>query len=184
MLIVEGCDGVGKTTICKALLKQLPTHIYAHFTRLPIGFNPYWGYVERMSMNIVQDRFHMSEPAYARARGEVAIINSWMYNLIDARLRLLGGFTILVTADDDLIRERWHKDQMFSLEKTLSANAVYNAMAKGEYLPYKVDIDYHVHCTKEHPYVTEATINEFTSLYRQRRTCVRAIEEHRPKDLL
>lgn len=168
MLIVEGTDGVGKTTLCKKLLTKLHTHIYAHFTRLPPGFDYFWGYVERMSRHVVQDRFHMSEVAYAVARGEPPHIDPDQYALVDARLRLIGGFTVVVTAEPSLVKERWRADQMYNLGATLEAGRMFiDIVSRPNY--YRADVDYHFHCEEgENEYVPNTIVDDIVERYRER----------------
>lgn len=182
MLIVEGPDCVGKTTLCRELLKRLPGYIYAHFSRLPEGFDYYWGYIERISRRVVQDRFHMSEIAYSRARGDEPRLTRETYRLVDAKLRLLGGFTVLITAERNLIASRWRKDQMYSLDKTLEAARIFEVL-RDEREEVGVDIDYAFHCTEGIPYVPGTAIDQIIDLYRQRRSLVDALANLRPPTL-
>lgn len=178
MLVVEGPDGVGKTTLCKRLLKELPRHVYAHFTRLPRGFDYYWGYADRMSRFIVQDRFHMSEWAYAAARMETPKLCEDGYRLVDANLRLLGGFTVLVTADPDVVAGRWDPSQMFSLEATLGAAAEYLAILGRP--GYRPDVDFHFHATKDKPYVPDDAVDEILRQYQSRQFLVDCLARDKP----
>lgn len=179
MLLLEGCDGVGKTTLAKRLVKELDGHIYAHFTRLPRDFDRYWGYRERMSTHVVQDRFHLSEIVYAYARGDESPLCPDTYRLVDAAVRQLAGFTVLITADDALIGKRWHGDQMFSLDLTLATNERYSKLG-AFFTDYEIDIDYRFHCTEQEPYVTDRAVAEILERYRRRLRTVNAIASGKP----
>lgn len=122
MLIIEGADLMGKTTLAHALLKELTTHIYCHFTRLPKDFDYYGMYIDRMSPFIVQDRFHMSEIVYATVRGEEPNITPLQYRLLDAHALMNGAFTVVLYSDDDLIRSRWREGEMYTLDRVIAAN--------------------------------------------------------------
>lgn len=161
--------------------------MYAHFTRLPPGFDYYWGYLERASVKVVQDRFHMSEVVYAMARGEPSKLSPEVYRLVDARLRLLGSYTVLVTADSTLIAARWDKGQMYSLERTLAAARGFMAIAEcmgsgtaAEFPGYQMDIDYTYHCNKERPYVDEAAVAAILRGYEDRRRAISEVLDRRP----
>lgn len=180
MLIIEGPDCVGKTTLAKQLLEYLPRHIYTHFTRLPEGFDYYWDYVDRMSRYIIQDRFHLSEVVYSTAIGRECRLDELTYGMIDAKLRMLGGMVVLITADADLIEQRWDKSQMFSLDKTLIAADKYNRIYR-QYLyqrrtPYllsstssfSMQIDFAHKCTAREPYVGAHIGSKILEMYCER----------------
>jgi thymidylate kinase len=179
MLIIEGSDGAGKTTLCRKLLQHLPGHIYAHFSRLPPEFDYYWGYAERMSCQIVQDRFHLSEIVYSRAREQVSILSPEMYLVVDAKLRLLGAYTLLVLADDDLIRSRWDQTQMYDSITTVSANRIFRNLPH-EFPEYRIDIDHVFHCTEKVPYVDDFTIHRILEEYLNRQKAINSITARRP----
>lgn len=182
MLIVEGPDGVGKTTLCKKLLAGLPGYVYSHFTRLPRGFDYHWGYADRVSRYIVQDRFHLSEIIYSAARGEDTPLTPELYRLVDARLRLAGAYTLLVTADRRVLEPRWGTGQMYSLERTLAA-ADFFAGLPANYPGYCLDIDYHHHCTAGGPYVTDAVVDRVLTEYKARQSLVTRLAGCRPATL-
>ena len=165
MIIVEGPDGVGKTTLCKRLLTRLPQHIYAHFTRLPPAFDFFHMYLERMSRFVVQDRFHMSEVVYTAMRKEPANLLPETYRLIDAKLRLLGGYTVLVCASDAIIRGRYHDGQMYTLEQTLDAAHRFYDIGQGG---SGMDIDYYYYCTTKDPHVPDPAVDDIIAGYTER----------------
>lgn len=147
MLIIDGTDLVGKTTLQLALLKRLQSvgpWIGAHFTRLPKMWAFPNDYFPRMSRHVVQDRFHMSEVAYSTARGDETSLSPFKYSLVDARLRQLGGLTVVITADEDFIRSQWRScndGQMYDLDTVLRANRAFSEIVSN-HTDYKVDVDY------------------------------------------
>jgi thymidylate kinase len=181
MLIVEGPDCVGKTVLCQKLLERLPTHIYAHFTRLPDRFDYYWGYVERISGRVVQDRFHMSEVVYSHVLDRGSNLDAEKYRLLDGKLRTLGAFTVLICAEHKLIESRWDNSQMFSLEKTLRAARSYDAIAEGRGM--LMDVDYIFHCSEGVPYVTDGAIGELLGRYLRRQAVAADVASRRPPSL-
>lgn len=176
MLIIEGTDGVGKTTLAKELLKALPTHIYAHFTRLPQEFDYFWGYVERMSQHVVQDRFHISEVAYSYARGDQPHFDIETARLLDGKLRLLGAYTVVITADEDLISQRWDPSQMYNLKATLEANKVFTSAVVNHLDLWQFDVDFTTHLTKDHPYVTRHELDQILEGYLRRQRALSAVQ--------
>jgi hypothetical protein len=196
MIIIEGADGVGKTTLCKKLLNsgRLDDHVYAHFTRLPAGFDYHWGYAERMSPRVVQDRFHMSEIVYAAARGEASQLTPELYRLVDARLRLIGAYVVLVVADEGLVKSRWDASQMYDLEKTAAAARMFKSLCDwaayidadskpaepDRFAEYAVDIDQLIVLNEERPYATDDDVDLILEAYLHRQQAVRLAASRRP----
>ena len=116
MLVVEGSDGVGKTVFCHALLKELESRgpwIYSHFGLLPITWRYPSSYFPHMSKYLVQDRFHMSEIVYRKARGEPQELSSFAYSIVDAKLCLLGGLTVILVADEQVIHYTFNPEETY-----------------------------------------------------------------------
>lgn len=179
MLILEGGDSTGKTTLAKRLLKELPRHIYCHFSRLPPAFDYYWDYCDRMSRYVVQDRFHLSELVYAKVRGVPTNLNPETYRLVDAQLRVMGAYVVKICAAQSLIEKRWDKTQMYSFDETLYANRLYDSLSKFTEEGYKIDVDYTFHCYEDTPYVTEDAIAEILAGYRARQRNIDLINRQR-----
>lgn len=177
MLIIEGPDLVGKTTFCNVLLRKLNAlgwpHVYRHFSRLPVAWGERWreNYLDHAATYAVQDRYHLSEPLYAKARCESSVIKDYS-SLNTELLRRRTAFTVVVTAVDDLIKERYARlaeREMFSLDKVLDANnaffdaAVMQVLPSGEVVERLVD--HHIHCGPEHDFPTERDADEILRLY-------------------
>lgn len=158
MLIVEGSDRVGKTTLCQKLVKYLGNSgpwMYRHFGPLPPGWTHPWDYFPAMSRHVVQDRFHLSEWAYRTAEGDTKLtFSSEMYRLVDARLRLLGSVTVVITADAKIIRQRSGNST------AITANILFMNVPKY----YDVDFCYHGEKVSD----DDAFIEKVLKLYRER----------------
>jgi hypothetical protein len=157
MLIVEGADLVGKTHLCKKFLMALAPegYRYAHFSRLPRDFDYMSDYCAAACRRIVQDRFHMSEPVYAEVRGDESFLTDENYRLVDAWLRGYGATTVVITAHDSLLAKRYaerDREEMYGLDKICHANQLYLDITESHDLR---DWDFHFHCNKEKPWVTE-----------------------------
>jgi thymidylate kinase len=167
MLIFEGPDCVGKTTACLNILKFLPPrYTYQHLGKLPAEFDRYWGYVDLFGKYVVQDRFHLSELAYAGVNG-LKPFDRHNYSLIDSYLHSRGAFVVLITASRSILHERYREgEQIFSLEEVYRVNDLFESIACGD-VDYPT-IDGHFYCDRSHPYVTAmdlaATAQEY--LYR------------------
>jgi thymidylate kinase len=183
MLIVDGPDGVGKTAFCRMLLEKLPAHVYSHFTKLPPEFDYYWGYAERMSRHVVQDRFHVSQPCYAAARGEepFGLLVREGYRLVDARLTLLGGLTVLLTADPRLLEDRWHAGQMYALERTIEAARWFDRIAAGEF-PW-INVDFHHRSSERELYATNKFLDRVLEEYSYRQRLIADVSRRRQAPL-
>jgi len=154
MIIVEGTDLTGKTTLAKRLAERLASdgYVYSHFTRLPSGFDYCGDYIARASRRIVQDRFHFSEWCYSAARGErESPLSAEKYRVVDGALRLLGAFTVVVITDPALLQERYeaNKDrEMFSLDVILRAQVTFEFHVETR----SVDYDMVIRCDADHPW--------------------------------
>lgn len=152
MLIVEGSDGVGKTTFCHKLLKKLQREgpwIYAHLNKPPSFWMHPASYFPRMSSFIVQDRFHMSDLAYRHARLDPQLLSPFAYSLVDARLRQLGGLTVVLTAPKGTIKANYKGNgDMHEVEVHYRANQAFKSLmdrtgqTDGVFVNYCVDWDY------------------------------------------
>lgn len=133
MLIVEGTDGIGKTTFCHKLVKRLQKQgpwIYSHFTKLPKIWSFPDSYKPHVRRFIVQDRFHMSEIVYRLARQESRMLSEEAYRQIDAWCGLVGVYTVILTADSATIKRGNHSKQMHSLTIAQRANDLFAEMPK------------------------------------------------------
>jgi hypothetical protein len=133
MIVVEGPDLVGKSTLCRALLRALyelnAPAVIRPFTRLPKCWRYPQDYLPHYHRFGVFDRFFPSEWAYSIARGEAADarLTHDAFRQLDARLTLVGGVRVLVTAEPALIRQTFERrgDDMYPLDVVLQANEAF-----------------------------------------------------------
>lgn len=127
MLIVEGADCVGKTTLCRSLwshprIQALGMEIQ-HLSRLPEGHNRCSHYIKRMNINGIFDRFVLSEIAYQRMRGDAQLLTMDKRMLVECALKLHCSFTVLIVAErPQVIDGNWNKDEMYSKEQVHTVN--------------------------------------------------------------
>jgi len=136
VLIVEGADLTGKTTLCKRLVRELNQRgslegewNYSHMTAPGSRWDFYWSYLEFMRRRAVQDRFYLSELAYRGIRGDrEPKLTSFESNLIRAQLILMGGLTVILTTTENgllLAHSRTPRTEMYGMEGIYQANHWY-----------------------------------------------------------
>ena len=191
MLIIEGPDLAGKTTLAHNLIKRLNVqglpHVYSHLSRLPDSFHRYWGYTQFMGRYLVQDRFHMSEPVYAKMRGDESELTPYLYALVDAKLKLSCGFTVMLyMMDDSMVLGRWRDGEMYRLEQVLEVNGMYKDIAenKGWWEGYQMHYDLAIGLTPETPFVSEQTEQLIVDTYGARLAAHFELLEEEPEWIL
>ncbi|MHC4606860.1 MAG: hypothetical protein ACYTAF_07965 [Planctomycetota bacterium] len=103
MLVVEGPDLVGKTTLCGKLAEHLeecygmPTR-YAHLGREAAGWGP-TEYASVVLPRTICDRLHMGDVVYGQTLLREGTISPEDYLRVDAAVRLAGGLVVLLDAD-------------------------------------------------------------------------------------
>jgi len=103
MIIVEGTDLVGKTTLVRALVKRLnelgESHIPLPLSKLPESFDKYTDYIPLMNPNVVWDRFYLSRQAYGQALQNQETLSAAGLQTLDAWTTLHCGFVVLCIAE-------------------------------------------------------------------------------------
>lgn len=158
MLIIEGSDCVGKTTLANELSRRL-NYAYQHLGPLPDCWYDI-DYVNLAAANSVRDRFHLSEIVYSTVLSRpVKIAN---LRLLHATLMLkYSAYTVIITADNSLLGPRHSsRDELFNLE---TVQAVNNMFSKLSYYA-----DFRIHCTQDAPYFTEAHVDTIVQAYKDR----------------
>lgn len=193
MLIIEGSDCVGKTTLCRELLKRLNAvdcaMIPQHFGQLPKNWDYYRDYLPYISSHTVMDRFIMSEIVYGHVlRGRSPLLPE-MYRLLDARLRLCGAVTVLIVANDawydEQLRDKYsEREQAFTVDQVKAVNAGFKRLAlrcrnESWTTDYTVDIDFPYVCDKDtgYPANDDLFINTVVSTFVKRQQSLRRCGE-------
>lgn len=133
MIIVEGTDLVGKTTLCEALIKMLNAadypHVYQHLSKLPVSFDRVKGYLPLCNKDMVYDRFHLSRQAYGRACQNQEVLSHAEQWWLEGYMRMHCSFTVLVVATDEFITQQYtskDRDEMYNLNDILAVNHEYH----------------------------------------------------------
>jgi len=114
MIILEGADLVGKSTLAAKLCHKL-SKPYEHLGPLPPDFHTYWSYMLLMKNEPVMDRFHWSEWAYSYARQDETRQSIYEKKLVEAALHELGAVSVLVRTNWDNIRARYDDKEMYDI---------------------------------------------------------------------
>lgn len=139
MLLVEGCDNTGKTTVARRLLEHLPGWSYRHFTN-PDPFAPPYRYflwqVADTHPRMVLDRFHLSDWAYGHVYKGGPKLTSHEWRFLELALLALDGRVLLMSDDAEQIRARWgEKEEMYDAGGAEQLVARYHEIAYGEATP-------------------------------------------------
>lgn len=152
MIIFEGSDLVGKTTLAQRVIADSLDYValnYIHYSRLPDSHDRFADYLVDMRANNVLDRFYMSEPVYAAVRGDTTKQLPWHSIALDREALAQGALIVVVTAEPDVIKSRYWLDpdrEMYSLDKIIEANRHFFAIAQcHEWMGYNFHVDMHLH---------------------------------------
>ena len=153
MLIVEGVDGVGKTTLAQECCRELHKHgypyLYNHFSKLPDSFDRVWDYEPWIRRKVVQDRFHLSREVYGRVFHNQPLFTTLEMELIEGMLSNVGAYVVVCYACDNTWLEEQIKanapDQMYDVSGILEANDYYSKIAQAQHHHFDqsivVDVD-------------------------------------------
>ncbi len=131
MLIIEGCDMVGKTTLVDEL-KRILARSGFHFERRGLA-EAQWSakeWLDGIKAETVCDRGHMSEVVYGLNLRGKCNITPIQYAHLDMKVRQQGGFTAVITATPEAYAQlvEMHYDparEAFSREQCEQVNRSY-----------------------------------------------------------
>lgn len=137
--IIEGPDGVGKTTLAHRIVKhceELDGHswpvYYSHMTKPSRHWDYYQDYILRMQPFAVQDRFHYGAHIYGNCLGlHPCSMTEDRMRLLEARLDLMGSYRLVIIADPYWLKTALvdkPKVELFNEEQILAANSAYSDM--------------------------------------------------------
>lgn len=192
MLIIEGSDCVGKTTLCNELLKRLNAAgcamIPQHFGLLPKDWGYYADYLPYMATHTVMDRFIMSEVVYGHTLRGGSPLTPEIYRLLDAHLRMLGAVTVVVVANDywyrlQLKEKYGERRQVFDVDQVTRVNKGFMDLVYRDdpvstwVLEYSVDFDYTYECNQGngYPASNETFLSMVTQTYLRRHRCIKVL---------
>lgn len=135
MLIIEGADLVGKTTMVQAVTERLHEaglpHVPLHMTRPSPSFDYYRNYLDLVSRHTVWDRFHLSGLVYRSLDDYPYTGSPEAFSLVEAKIRQVGGMSVILYTDAQTILDRFKthaKREMYDVERILSVNDAFIEM--------------------------------------------------------
>jgi len=144
MLIIEGSDALGKTTLAKKIVDKMMekgySTIYSHMGRPNEQiFDFFWNYKKMINPCFVMDRFHLGGLAYHYNKitpQQLQIINAW--------IRSVGGLiVVLYGADEEWYEHRIREDKrgnLLPIVKLLDGNLIFKKYAKNNDCDFSFNI--------------------------------------------
>jgi len=104
MIILEGCDGTGKTTLAKRLAEDLGL-AYAKKS-VPDGdpFQDYLKTIGESKSDVVYDRLYMGEEVYPQVKPNRIPLSKGKKHMLERLINSKGGLVILCEATDEQIK--------------------------------------------------------------------------------
>jgi len=180
MLIIEGTDLVGKTTLCNELIKQTLLYrypiIYQHFGKLPKAdvWDYFEDYIPFINQRVCMDRFILSEVAYGNTIRGHSEISPDDYRELDGWLRINQSVTVLIVAEQDWLKkqldEKYHqRNELFEAQQIIDVNEYYRDLAHGG-TDWECDIDfvYTMNDRQEFPSSDQQFVQEIVHLLLRR----------------
>lgn len=106
LIIIEGIDGVGKSTVAKKIseMLNLPVEHHGPVKSMEEGKKEYFDFIEKCDYSVVKDRFAMGEETYSIIyRGYKA---DYMRDLEKALMEKFKVKLFFITGEDDFIKHR------------------------------------------------------------------------------
>lgn len=167
MIILEGSDQVGKTTLMNDLLKFFPDFESRHLSKLPKTWNSPKDYLHLMTEKIIWDRFHISEPIYAKIRGESSMATPEDFEVIHKQEEKL--LVVVITTEPCDLEKRLiankGREEMYSNANILKANKMYIRYMQGD-SSYPLHWNTHwIHCSGGKLFPSSSDIQNIRSLH-------------------
>ncbi len=177
MIIIEGADRVGKSTLAQKIVKELNQlgwpHIVQHLGRPPESWRP-----EAVSMHsrlmspyVVRDRLYMSEPVYCSVcPGRTPLLSPKDTAQLNQLSKSYCGHTIVVAADEVVLRCRLSakEDELYGVDSVLAVNRAFSEIAATcEWAGHHFPVDASETCLREWPDVAKCGLRSYTMRLRK-----------------
>lgn len=105
LVVLEGCDGTGKSTLAEFLAKVMNAEVIHCTSSTPNDYGFFWGIIEASRQrNIIADRFCYGQFVYQK-KEDRNLKKSSLYSL-ELSMLDAGAKVILVTAPQDVVEAR------------------------------------------------------------------------------
>lgn len=142
MIILEGTDCVGKTTLatklCEAIASRLgtkdPMSYYGHMGKPKPSFDHLAEYMSNVRCG-VQDRYHLGSIVYGYILGGGTYLSARKMRVVQSYLSWVGCHTIIITCSRDSLRERLGKQirgELYRTDQILDAGDAYRGLAESK----------------------------------------------------
>lgn len=139
MIVLEGPDMAGKTTLATELFKRIVAMktrhpMVRHFTKVQHHFDKYWGYRECCQRDVILDRFHLSHVVYRDVEDVEHHLTPLRYELVDAEISRMSGLVVVLAPPASTIEDRWVKNprpEMYDKAHALKVADRFHWLASG-----------------------------------------------------
>jgi hypothetical protein len=179
MIVIEGADGVGKTTLARELCHRL--HLgYEHYGMLPEGWRYFEDYMPSIRRDVVLDRFIMSELVYGTRLRRGCLIGEDEFRGLEALMALQGCLTVVIVAHHSRLPKR---DDKFTGEQVWSVNELYSSMYFGtSRLKIKptIDLAYMLHPGTGYVTENEQMVRHIVDTWKRRQSWIERNRSYLP----
>lgn len=170
MIIVEGADRVGKSTLCGVLHQRILGSAIVPFGLLPDDWDFYFSYLPKMGYWNIWDRGHWSEVAYQQATSRPKRVDEEELRLVDAECFRWGCVYVVLTCERWLLEERLRErpDDKFDAQVVQRANLYFMNHYLG---PSDIEIT----CSAGRPWPQPRDVDYIVSLHNKRVNTMRSM---------
>lgn len=141
MIVIEGPDLAGKTTLATALYQRIVKEerachpVVRHLTRPEKHFDFYWGYRQMIQRDVIMDRMHMSHVVYRHVGDERHGLDPIRYRMVDAEIARVGGLVVVLAPQPDIVADRYDmlvaagRREMYDRDYCVRVAAEYHRLA-------------------------------------------------------